>query len=77
MSTLAELNTRLHRLNAAIHSGERTVVLDDGTSVTYRSLDEMMAARRDLHAQIAAASGSGRGQGMVVMRPRFTTLRGG
>lgn len=77
MSTLAELNTRLHRLNAAIHSGERTVVLDDGTSVTYRSLDEMMAARRDLHAQIAEASGSGRGQGMVVMRPRFTTLRGG
>lgn len=77
MSTLAELNARLHRLNAAIHSGERTVVLDDGSSVTYRSHEEMMAARRDLHLQIAAASGSGRGQGMVVMRPRFTTLRGG
>lgn len=77
MSTLAELNTRLNRLNAAIHSGERTVVLDDGSSVTYRSLDEMLVTRRDLHAQIAAASGSGRGQGMVVLRPRFTTLRGG
>lgn len=77
MSTLAELNTRLNRLNAAIDSGERTVVLDDGSSVTYRSLDEMRAIRRDLHAQIAAVSGSGRGQGMVVLRPRFTTLRGG
>lgn len=77
MSTLTELNARLDRLNASIHSGERTVVLDDGSSVTYRSLDEMMAARRDLHAQIAAVSGTGRGHGMVIMRPRFTTLRGG
>ena len=77
MSTPAELNTRLDRLNAAIHSGERTVVLEDGSSVTYRSLDEMIAARRDLHAQIASASGAGRGQGMVVLRPRFTTMRGG
>jgi hypothetical protein len=77
MSTLAELNTRLNRLNAAIDSGERTVALDDGSSVTYRSLDEMMATRRDLQTRIAAASGSGRSQGMVVMRPRFTTMRGG
>lgn len=77
MSTPAELNTRLDRLNAAIHSGERTVVLEDGSSVTYRSQDEMMAARRDLHAQIAVAAGTGRGQGMVVLRPRFTTMRGG
>lgn len=77
MSTLNELQARLAALNAAIHSGERTITTEDGASVTYRSLDEMLAARRDLQQQIAAAASPGRGHGMVVLRPRFTTLRGG
>lgn len=77
MSTLNELQTRLARLNAAIHSGERTITTEDGASVTYRSLDEMLAARRDLQQQMAAVASPGRAQGMIVMRPRFTTLRGG
>lgn len=65
---------RLARLNAAIHSGERTITTEDGASVTYRSLDEMMAARRDLQAQIAALAAPGRPRA-VVARFRFAGLR--
>lgn len=73
MST-PELQQRLVRLNAAIHSGERTVTTSNGASVTYRSLDEMLAARRDLEAQLAPPSARVR---PIVMRATFTTLRGG
>lgn len=74
MSTHQDLQMRLERLNAAIHSGERTITTEDGASVTYRNLDEMTAARRDLHAQIAALSGAGRPRA-VVARFRFAGLR--
>lgn len=74
MSTHQDLQMRLERLNAAIHSGERTITTEDGASVTYRNLDEMTAARRDLNAQIAALSGVGRPRA-VVARFRFAALR--
>ena len=73
MST-PELQQRLAALNAAIHSGERTVTDREGASVTYRSLDEMLAVRRDLEAQMAPTGASRRA---VVARATFTTLRGG
>ena len=74
MSTHQELQARLERLNAAMHSGERTLTTEDGASVTYRNLDEMRDARRDLHTQIAALSGAGRPRA-VVARFRFAGLR--
>lgn len=73
MST-PELQQRLARLNAAIHSGERTISMQDGRSVTYRSMDEMLAARRDLEAQLAPQGSRRRA---VVVRASFGTLRGG
>lgn len=73
MST-PEQQQRLALLNAAIHSGERTVTGPNGSSVTYRSLDEMLAARRDLEAQMVPGSSRRRA---VVVRAAFTTLRGG
>ncbi|ABX37314.1 hypothetical protein Daci_4685 [Delftia acidovorans SPH-1] len=74
MSTLQDLQMRLARLNAAIHSGERTITTEDGASVTYRSLDEMMGARRDLHTQISAVAGTGQSRALVA-RFRFAGLR--
>ncbi|KFJ10289.1 hypothetical protein DR66_2041 [Delftia acidovorans] len=74
MSTLQDLQMRLARLNAAIHSGERTITTEDGASVTYRSQDEMMGARRDLHTQIAAVAGTGQSRALVA-RFRFAGLR--
>jgi hypothetical protein len=50
-------------LNAAIASGERVVVLN-GQSVTYRSVDDLIKARNDLKQQMqdeaAAAAGKRR-----------------
>ena len=76
MSTPQELQARLARLNAAIHSGERTVTTEDGASVSYRDLDEMLRARRDLQEQIAA-TGTSRRPRATVARFRNITLRGG
>lgn len=74
MSTLQDLQMRLARLNAAIHSGERTIATEDGASVTYRGMDEMMVARRDLQTQITAMAAPGRPR-PIVARFRFTGLR--
>ena len=74
MSTHQELQARLDRLNTAIHSGERSITTEDGASVTYRNLDEMTAARRDLHTQIAALARKGRPRA-VVARFGFAGLR--
>lgn len=73
MST-PELQQRLALLNAAIHSGERTVSSPNGSSVTYRSLEEMLAVRRDLEAQMASSASRRR---PVVLRANFSTIRGG
>lgn len=73
MSTPEQIQ-RLAQLNAAIHSGERTITGANGASVTYRSVDEMIAARRDLMAQMVPPTTALR---PVVARVTFTTLRGG
>lgn len=73
MSTPEQIQ-RLALLNAAIHSGERTITDAKGASVTYRSIDEMLVARRDLQAQMAPTGSSNRA---VVARATFSTLRGG
>ena len=46
-------------LNAAIASGERVVVLN-GQSVTYRSIDDLIKARNDLRQEMADAAASGK-----------------
>jgi len=73
MST-ALLKQRLEHLNAAIHSGERTITEPGGSSVTYRSLDDMLRTRADILAQLDAANKRPR---MGVVRATFSTLRGG
>lgn len=73
MST-PEQTQRLAQLNTAIHSGERTITDAKGASVTYRSMDEMLAARRDLESQMAP---TGTRRRAVVARVSFSTLRGG
>lgn len=73
MST-QDLQQRLARLNEAIQSGERTVTTRDGASVTYRSLDEMREARRELEGQLAPRAAR---QRAVVVRATFGTIRGG
>ena len=72
MST-PELQQRLALLDAAIQSGEKTIQSPNGGSVTYRSLDEMKEARRDIVAQLSPV----RRRKAVTMRATFTTLRGG
>ena len=73
MST-PEQTQRLAQLNAAIHSGERNITGANGASVTYRSVEEMIAARRDLVAQMATPTTATRA---VVARATFGTIRGG
>ena len=46
-------------LNAAIASGERVVVLN-GQSVTYRSIDDLIKARNDLRQEMADAATAGK-----------------
>lgn len=73
MST-QELQQRLARLNEAIQSGERTVTTRDGASVTYRSLEEMRDARRELESQLSPRASRRRA---LVVRASFGTIRGG
>lgn len=47
---MAVTQEQIDRLNDAIATAERQVVLD-GQSITYRSIDELKAARNDLVAQ--------------------------
>jgi len=69
-----QLRQRLERLNAALHSGEKTIITSDGASVTYRSLEEMLQARRDIEGQLQAQALRPR---MAGVRVTFTTVRGG
>lgn len=48
-------------LNTAIASGERVVVLN-GQSVTYRSIDDLIKARNDLRNEMAAAAATAAGK---------------
>jgi hypothetical protein len=47
----------IDNLNAAIASGERVVVLN-GQSVTYRSIDDLIKARNDLRNEMAKTAGA-------------------
>lgn len=56
MATLVELRDRRERLNQAIDSGVQTVAYADGRQ-TYRDLQQMFQARKDLDRRIAEIEG--------------------
>lgn len=51
---MAVTQADIEALNAAIASGER-VVVHNGQSVTYRSIDDLIRARNDLRNEMANA----------------------
>jgi hypothetical protein len=70
---MAFTSTDLDAINAAIASGELTVK-HNGREVTYRSMSELMAAKRTIEADIAAQAAGGRAGGSF--RFTFQTGRG-
>lgn len=66
------LQSDIDALNQALRNGER-VVKSDGVLVEYRSVDELIKARDDLVAQMAAETVVSSG----VARPRQTILTHG
>lgn len=60
-------------LNTAIASGERVVVLN-GQSVTYRSIDDLIKARNDLRTEMADAAAKTAGR---PKRKQFYTYHAG
>jgi hypothetical protein len=69
---MAVTQSDLDRIDAALANSELSVSID-GRTVTYRSVPEMLQARRHLAALVAASSPSG---GRRVYQYRFTTVRG-
>lgn len=69
---MALSSTDLDKLDAAIAQGALTVEFN-GRRMTYRSVDELLAARAHVAAQIAAAAATSKG---ATKRYTFTTLRG-
>lgn len=69
---MAYTQADLDRLDAAIAGGELSVTVD-GKSVTYRSVQDLMAAREHVQAQIARTAGQPR---RAVFRFTFGTHRG-
>jgi hypothetical protein len=70
---MAFTSTDLDAVNAAIASGELTV-RHNGREVTYRSVDELLKAKRTIEADLAAAETGGRAGGSY--RFTFQTGRG-
>lgn len=68
MTTQADIDA----LDAAIAKSELKVEID-GRSVTYRSVDELIAARRHLAGVVAASSSTAQRR---VFQYRMTTQRG-
>ena len=62
-------------LNAAIASGERVVVLN-GQSVTYRSIDDLIKARNDLRKEMADAAATTAGKTRVKRAYAYHSGRG-
>lgn len=62
-------------LNAAIASGERVVVLN-GQSVTYRSIDDLIKARNDLRKEMADAAATAAGKRRVKRAYAYHAGRG-
>ena len=52
---MAVTQSDIDALNTAIASGERVVVLN-GQSVTYRSIDDLIKARNDLRTELSDAA---------------------
>lgn len=50
-------STDLAAVDAAIASGELRVRFDDGRQVEYRSVSELLEAKRLIHADLDAAAG--------------------
>lgn len=65
--------TDLEAINAAIASGELTV-RHNGREVTYRSMADLLQAKRTIEAEIAAQASGGRAGGSY--RFTFQTGRG-
>lgn len=68
---MAVTQADIDRLNAAIRSGEQTVSYN-GRSVTFRSISELMKARDDAQAELAATRPGRR----RLLSFQFKTLRG-
>lgn len=66
-------STALAAINEAIASGELTV-RHNGREVTYRSMDDLLKAKRTIEAEIAATASGGRAGGSY--RYTFQTGRG-
>jgi hypothetical protein len=66
-------STALAAINAAIASGELTV-RHNGREVTYRSMDDLLKAKRAIEAEISANAAGGRAGGSY--RFQFQTGRG-
>ena len=63
----------LDRLNAAIASGVRAVTFADGRKNEYQNLDQMLAARRVISAELAMQAQAASG----VVRRKFGAYRSG
>lgn len=62
-------------LNVAIASGERVVVLN-GQSVTYRSIDDLIKARNDLRKEMADVAAAAAGKPRVKRAYAYHAGRG-
>lgn len=62
---MAWTQTQIDALRAAIASGKRTVTYGD-KSVTYQSLEEMIALLRLMESEVAASGGASGGRSTLV-----------
>jgi hypothetical protein len=69
---MAYTSTDLDAINAAIASGELTV-RHNGREVTYRSIDDLLKAKRTIESELNGAASGGRNGGSY--RFAFKTAR--
>lgn len=72
---MAVTQADIDALNAAIASGERVVVLN-GQSVTYRSIDDLIKARNSLKQEMADEAAAAAGKVRVKRAYAYYTGRG-
>ncbi|HEV7658823.1 MAG TPA: hypothetical protein VGO55_03155 [Allosphingosinicella sp.] len=70
---MAWVQADLDRIEAAIASNVRSVTYADGRKVEYHNLDQMLAVRRVISAQLQMAAESAAG----IVRRRFAAFRSG
>lgn len=73
---MAFTQTDLDNINTAIASGELSVRGANGSMVTYRSVDELLKARAQVEADLAAGANTSGGVRRGSFRVNFTTHRG-